>query len=101
MPAATPWPRRPPRSCAADPPLQLVLSPEGTRDKTRHWRTGFYFIAQQAKVPIVLAYLDYGRKVAGLGPQFTPTGNVDADMAQIKRFYAGMRGRRADRFESR
>ncbi len=85
---------------AADGPLQLVLSPEGTRDKTRHWKTGFYFIAQQAKVPIVRAYLDYGRKVAGLGPQFTPTGDVDADMAEIKRFYAGMRGRHADRFES-
>ena len=70
-PAATPWPRRPPPSAALSTPSSLVLSPEGTRDNPRHWRTGFYFIAQQAKVPIVLAYLDYGRKVAGRGLQFT------------------------------
>lgn len=85
---------------AADGPLQLVVAPEGTRGKSRHWRTGFYFIALQAKVPIILAYMDYQRKVSGLGPEFTPTGDVEADMAVIKRFYAGMQGRRADSFES-
>ncbi len=65
----------------ADGPLQLVVPPEGTRGKTRHWKTGFYFIALQAKVPIILAYMDYHRKVSGLGPVFTPTGDVEADMA--------------------
>ena len=83
----------------ADGPLQLVVPPEGTRDKTRHWKTGFYFIALQAKVPIILAYMDYQRKVSGLGPVFTPTGDVDADMAQIKLFYAGVQGRNAEQFE--
>ena len=85
---------------AADGPLQLVVAPEGTRGKSRQWRTGFYFIAQQAKVPILLAYMDYARKVSGLGPIFTPSGDVEADMAEIRRFYAGMQGRRADRFET-
>jgi 1-acyl-sn-glycerol-3-phosphate acyltransferase len=85
---------------AADGPLQLVVSPEGTRGKARHWRTGFYFIALQAKVPIVLAYMDYQRKVSGLGPEFTPTGDIEADMAVIKRFYAGMQGRRPDSFNN-
>ena len=80
----------------ADGPVQLVVPPEGTRGKTRHWKTGFYFIALQARVPIVLAYMDYERKVSGLGPVFTPTGDVDADMAEIKRFYAPIKGRRAD-----
>ena len=65
----------------ADGPMQLIVPPEGTRGKTRHWKTGFYFIAQQAGVPIVLAFVDYGRKVGGLGPLFEPTGDVDADMA--------------------
>ena len=82
----------------ADGPLQLVVPPEGTRGKTRHWKTGFYYIALQAKVPIVLAYMDYERKVSGLGPLFTPSGDIDADMAEIKRFYAPIKGRRADRF---
>ena len=79
-----------------DGPVQLVVPPEGTRGKTRHWRTGFYFIALQARVPIVLAYMDYERKRSGLGPIFTPTGDVDADMTAIKRFYAPIKGRRAD-----
>jgi 1-acyl-sn-glycerol-3-phosphate acyltransferase len=83
---------------AADGPLQLVVPPEGTRGKTRHWKTGFYHIALAAQVPIVLAYMDYARKVSGLGPVFQPTGDVEADMAVIKRFYAGIKGRNATQF---
>jgi len=82
----------------ADGPLQLVVPPEGTRGKTRHWKTGFYFIALQAKVPIVLAYMDYECRTSGLGPVFEPTGDVDADMAAIKRFYAPFKGRNASSF---
>lgn len=82
----------------SDGPVQLVVPPEGTRGKTRHWKTGFYFIAQEAKVPIVLAYMDYHRKVSGLGPIFQPTGDVEADMATIKAFYAPIKGRNADQF---
>jgi hypothetical protein len=70
-------------------PVQLVVPPEGTRGRTRHWKTGFYFIALQAQVPIVLAYMDYQRKVSGLGPVFTPTGDVDTrhgrDQAVLRR----------------
>ena len=77
-----------------------MVPPEGTRGKTRHWKTGFYFIALQARVPIILAFMDYRRKVSGLGPEFMPTGDVDKDMAEIKRFYAGVQGRRADGFEA-
>ena len=84
---------------AADGCLQLVVPPEGTRGKTRHWKTGFYFIALEAKVPIVLAFMDYKRKVSGLGPVFLPTGDIEADMAEIKRFYAGIKGRNANQFE--
>lgn len=85
---------------AAQGPLQLVVPPEGTRGKTRHWKTGFYFIALEARVPIVLAYMDYARKVSGLGPAFVPSGDVDKDMVEIKRFYAGFRGRNEDQFSS-
>ncbi len=85
---------------AADGPLQLVVPPEGTRGRTRHWKTGFYYIALEARVPIVLAYMDYERKVSGLGPVFTPSGDVERDMAEIKRFYAPVKGRNADQFEA-
>ncbi|MBL8330975.1 MAG: lysophospholipid acyltransferase family protein [Rubrivivax sp.] len=84
----------------ADGPLQLIVPPEGTRGRTRHWKTGFYYIAQQAGVPIILAYMDYEKKRSGLGPIFTPTGDVEADMATIKRFYAGVKGRNASQFEA-
>ncbi len=83
---------------AADGPMQLVVPPEGTRGKTRHWKTGFYFIALEARVPIILTSLDYGRKLAALGPVFEPTGDVEADMAQIKRHYAGVQGRNPTQF---
>jgi 1-acyl-sn-glycerol-3-phosphate acyltransferase len=69
------------------PNLIFVIAPEGTRRKTDCWKSGFYQIALQAKVPIVLAYLDYGRKVGGLGPAIHPTGDVEADLAKIREFY--------------
>ena len=84
----------------ADAPLQLVVPPEGTRQKTRYWKTGFYYIALSAKVPIVLAYMDYKRKISGLGPLFHPTGDIEADMSAIKTFYAGFTGKNALQFEA-
>ena len=85
---------------AANGPLQLIVPPEGTRDKTRFWKTGFYYIAQGARVPIVMAYLDYDKKIGGLGPVFQPTGNIDADMEAIKSFYAPFKGKNADQFHA-
>ncbi len=85
----------------ADAPLQLIVSPEGTRAKTRYWKTGFYYIAQGAQVPIVMAYMDYTRKRSGLGPLFVPSGNIEADMAAIKAFYAPFQGKNAAQFEAK
>jgi len=83
----------------ADGAVQLVVPPEGTRSKTRHWKTGFYWIAREAGVPIVMAYMDYPRKLSGLGPVFLPTGDVDADMAAIKAYYAQYKGRNWQQFD--
>jgi 1-acyl-sn-glycerol-3-phosphate acyltransferase len=76
--------------------LQLIVAPEGTRSKARYWKSGFYYIALTAKVPIVLAYMDYTNKTAGLGPVFHPTGDLDADMVVIKAFYAPFKGKNPD-----
>jgi 1-acyl-sn-glycerol-3-phosphate acyltransferase len=81
-------------------PLHLVVPPEGTRGKTSYWKTGFYYIAVGAQVPIVMAYMDYARKISGLGPVFLPTGNVEADMAAIKAFYAPFKGKNAAQFDA-
>lgn len=83
---------------AADGPLQLVVPPEGTRSKARYWKTGFYYIAVEARVPIVMAYMDYEKKISGLGPVFHPTGDIEADMAAIKAFYAPFKGKNATQF---
>jgi 1-acyl-sn-glycerol-3-phosphate acyltransferase len=80
---------------AADGPLQLVVPPEGTRSKVRYWKSGFYYIALGAQVPIVMAYMDYSRKVSGLGPVFHPTGDLEADMLRIQAFYAPFKGKNA------
>lgn len=84
----------------ADGPLQLIVPPEGTRSKTRYWKTGFYYIAQTAGVPIVMAYMDYADKRSGLGPLFQPTGDVEVDMAAIKAFYAPFKGKNQAQFQT-
>ncbi len=77
---------------AAQGPLQLIVPPEGTRNHTSYWKTGFYYIAVGAQVPIVMAYMDYERKISGLGPVFQPTGDIEVDMRAIKAFYAPFKG---------
>lgn len=68
--------------------MLMALAPEGTRSPMRRWRTGFWHIAHEAGVPIMQAYIDYARKVVGLGPLFHTTGDLEADLAALGRFYA-------------
>ncbi|MBT9487335.1 MAG: 1-acyl-sn-glycerol-3-phosphate acyltransferase [Rubrivivax sp.] len=81
-------------------PLHLVVAPEGTRGRARYWKSGFYYIAQQAGVPILLAYMDYSAKRSGIGQAFRTTGDLDQDMVEIKRFYAPFKGKRPDSFDA-
>lgn len=81
-------------------PLQLVLSPEGTRSRTTHWKTGFHHIARGAGLPIQLSYLDWGERRLGLGPLVDPGDDVDADVRDIRAFYAPFRGRNASQFDA-
>lgn len=71
----------------------LAMAPEGTRSYSPEWKKGFYYIASGAKVPIVLCYLDFEKKVAGIGPTFYPTGNMEKDMEEIKNFYRNIKGK--------
>ena len=84
----------------AEGSIALVVPPEGTRSKTRQWKTGFYWIAHQAGVPIVMAYMDYPRKLSGLGPVFQPSGDIDADMVLIKAYYAPFKGKNWRQFDT-
>jgi 1-acyl-sn-glycerol-3-phosphate acyltransferase len=77
--------------------MVLVVPPAGTRRKVMYWKSGFYHIAMGANVPIVLGYLDYRRKVGGIGPVVKPTGNMERDMRIIRDFYADITGRYPER----
>lgn len=73
----------------------LAITPEGTRSKVERWRTGFYHIAMGAQVVIVPAYFDYPARRIGFGPALVPTGDVEADLAVLHRFYEPYRSRAA------
>lgn len=74
----------------------LALAPEGTRKSVTHWKSGFYRIALEAKVPLVFGYLDYSRKRSGLSEPFHPSGDIVADMDHIRAFYEQIQGHRPE-----
>lgn len=73
--------------------LVLVVPPAGTRKRVTYWKTGFYYIAKGADVPIALGFLDYRRKIGGFGPMIQPTGDIEADMTAIRKFYENVTGK--------
>jgi 1-acyl-sn-glycerol-3-phosphate acyltransferase len=74
------------------PELWLAMSPEGTRDKTDHWKTGFYRIAMEARVPLLLAFLDAEKKECGLGELVELSGDSERDLERLRAFYETKRG---------
>ncbi|RDI94547.1 glycerol acyltransferase [Meiothermus sp. QL-1] len=77
--------------------LWVVVAAEGTRSRAAHWRTGFYYMALEAKVPIALAYLDRTTREVGVGGYLVPTGDLEADFERIRAFYQGKVGLRPER----
>ena len=77
--------------------LVVAIAPEGSRDNVPYWKTGFYYIALGASVPIALGYIDYAEKTVGIGPTLFPSGDLQADFDQIKTFYAGKLGKHPHR----
>ena len=78
---------------AVNDQLVLTIPPAGTRRHVMKWKTGFYYIATGANVPVVLAFMDYRNKVGGIGGIFYPTGDIDTDMRKIRAFYSGIHGK--------
>ena len=68
--------------------LFITITPEGTRSLNRNWKRGFYYIAEHANVPIAFGFLDYKKKVGGIGDTLMPSGNYDADLKKIEAFYS-------------
>jgi 1-acyl-sn-glycerol-3-phosphate acyltransferase len=76
------------------PTFILALAPEGTRKKVSEWRTGFWYIAHGAGVPIVPVAFDWARRRIVIRPLFESTGDVGADVETLRGFYEGLTGRR-------
>ena len=71
-------------------PLFLALAPEGTRGYTQSWKTGFYYLAWQAGVPIIPVAMDYATKEIRFMTPFYPTGDIDVDLPKIYQYFAGV-----------
>ena len=78
-------------------PLFLGLSPEGTREYTKNWKTGFYYLAVGAGVPILPVALDYKTKEIRFMSLVYPTGNIEADLPKIYVQYQGVLPRHPER----
>jgi len=76
----------------------LTVTPEGTRSLNRHWKRGFYYLAQQANVPLALGFLDYKTKTGGIGPIVEVTGDFKKDMEIIEAFYRDKTARYPEKF---
>ncbi len=73
--------------------FRLTLAPEGTRKKVDNWKTGFYYIAKTANVPIIMFTLDFKNKQNKVSEPFYLTDNVEEDLKSIKSFYDGVIGK--------
>ncbi len=80
--------------------LVLAITPEGTRSRTSNWRHGFLHIARQANVPLLLGAIDYKKKYIEIKTEFTPTSDVESDLAAVKRFYSKFNAKYPEKFST-
>ena len=78
--------------------FHLCVTPEGTRSKNSQWRHGFYHIARQADIPILLYAVDYKNKLIRCTQTLIPTGDLQADMKLVNNYYRDCEGKNAGQF---
>lgn len=83
---------------AVEDELVILVTPEGTRSKATKWKSGFYYVALNAKVPIALGYLDYKKKEAGVGKVIYPSGDYIKDMKEIMDFYKNITAKYPEKY---
>ena len=76
--------------------LLLGIFPDGTRGRVERWKTGFYYVALGAGIPVVPVSLDFGQKIVCFGPPFTPTGDRVADFVKLGAHFKGVKGRNSE-----
>ncbi|OYQ36602.1 acyltransferase [Flavobacterium cyanobacteriorum] len=72
--------------------FRLAIAPEGTRKKVDRWRTGFYYIALKAEVPVVAVAFDYQHKQVKIAPPYVITGDREQDFKVLEQYYRGIPG---------
>ena len=77
----------------------FALSPEGTRKRVSKWKTGFYHVALGAKIPIVMATLDFGRKQVLIDEPYYPTGDKESDFKHFHEFFKDVDGKNPELFD--
>ena len=78
--------------------LVLLVPAEGTRKRVDAWKKGFYYIALQSGLPLLLAYLDYGKKEAGVGKMMYVSGDYEKDMEEIENFYKNITAKHPENY---
>lgn len=73
--------------------FRMALAPEGTRKKVTEWRTGFYYIAKKANVPIIMITFDFENKLNKISEPFFPTDDVEKDFKYMYKFFEGVKGK--------
>lgn len=73
--------------------FRLGIAPEGTRKKVSEWKTGFYYIALKANIPIIPVSFDYNKKQVKISEPFYPTGNIASDFKTLGQNYIGVVGK--------
>lgn len=73
--------------------FRMTLAPEGTRKKVEEWKTGFYYIAKKANVPIIMFTLDFGNKQNKISEPFYPTDDMDKDFKFMQAFFKDVKGK--------
>ncbi|MBZ0326652.1 MAG: 1-acyl-sn-glycerol-3-phosphate acyltransferase [Altibacter sp.] len=76
--------------------FRLALAPEGTRKKVDIWKTGYYYIAEAAHVPIVPVAFDYSTRSVTIHKPFYPTGAIEADTKVLRNYYVGVVGKKPE-----
>lgn len=72
--------------------FRLAIAPEGTRKKVSQWKTGFYYIALKAEVPVVAVAFDYSTKTVKVAEPYYLTGNIEIDIKALETNYKGVVG---------
>ena len=73
--------------------FRLALAPEGTRKKVKQLKTGFYYIAQKANVPIIMVAFNFGKKEVTIAEPFWVSGDLEADMEGVRSYYRNVKGK--------